>query len=224
MAPCTELCEEIALPIARLTHRGWSEFRNLKFQVDSEDLIPMWADKAQSGPLKDWSFCQVFVKLAKDHFKWYCDTRLQYVMWQFKLQHVERWLLNWLNPETVIARSKITTGFVNPVVILLRAITTPLHEPCALEFLGVSVHEFACTKSCHSLWCPVQESKWAACWRCLKMDLIFDIMSKRNPYLSSYNRGGRAATCLKFAQATCISHITNLDSRLLYNLFHCKLL
>ena len=37
-------------------------------------------------------------------------------------------------------------------------------ESCALKFLDVSVHEFACTKSCHSLWCPVQESKWGACW------------------------------------------------------------
>ena len=90
---------------ARLTHRGWSEFRNLKFQVDSEDVIPMWADKAQSSPLKDWSFCQAFVKLAKDHFKWYCDTRSQYVMWQFLLQNVERWLLNW-------PFRKITTGLV----------------------------------------------------------------------------------------------------------------
>ena len=60
----------------RLTHRGWSEFRNFKFHF--EQVISMWADKAQSSPLKDWSFCQVFVKLAKDHFKWYCDTRLQF--------------------------------------------------------------------------------------------------------------------------------------------------
>ena len=60
----------------RLTHRGWSEFRNFKFHF--EQVISMWADKAQSSPLKDWSFRQVFVKLAKDHPKWYCDTRLQF--------------------------------------------------------------------------------------------------------------------------------------------------
>ena len=74
MAPCTGLCEEVALP--KIDPQRLIRIRNFKFQ--SEQVISMWADKAQSSPLKDWSFCQVFVKLAKDHFKWYCDTR-----WQF---------------------------------------------------------------------------------------------------------------------------------------------
>ena len=99
--------------------------------------------------------------------------------------------------------------------------TTPLHEPCALKFLGVSVHELACTKSCHSLWCPVQESKWAACWRCLKTDLIFDnfdIISKRNPYPSSYNRDSQAEqqpASNSFRQPASAT----LDSSILCNLF-----
>ena len=108
---------------------------------------------------------------------------------------------------------------------------TTLHEPCALKFRGVSVPEFA-TKSCHS---DVQSTLNGLPLKMLeKMDLIFDIMSKRNPYQKFPNKPASLLTFYDLSkvlfsdviwfdiESISMSQVWDLSIWWFARLLHCK--